>query len=195
MSQYVYHMLPKDMQGDRLVPLNTLGKTYPHLYEQYTKKYFDHPDRPKLLKRQVPKLHCLWNDVLHFLPLHPFHVYDALTKLEIKKKENLFFFKIPVERLQPNRNALYLYSKENFKGPVEDFDEQNFLLLDIAEYKEMRKIPSETVEYFRVENKKGKPFGMFHFIPHVLSFGEVDVTNVEIISWNQEEVPINVEGY
>lgn len=37
MSQYVYHMVPKDMQGDRLIPLNVLGTTYPHLYEQYTK--------------------------------------------------------------------------------------------------------------------------------------------------------------
>ncbi|MFL0507073.1 group-specific protein [Ureibacillus sp. 179-F W5.1 NHS] len=195
MSQYVYHMVPKDMQGDRLIPLNVLGTTYPHLYEQYTKKYFDHPDRPNLLKRQVPKLHCLWNDVLHFLPMHPFHVYDALTKLEIKKKENLLFFKIPVERLQPNQNALYLYSKENFKGPAEEFDEQDFLLLDIAEYKEMRKIPSETVEYYNAGKKNGKPFGMFHFIPHVLSLGEIDVTNVEIISWNQEEVSANVDGH
>lgn len=193
MSQYVYHMVPKDMQGERLIPLNALGKTYPHLYEQYTKKYFDHPDRPNLLKRQVPKLQCLWNDVLHFLPLHPFHVYDALTKLEIKKKENLLFFKIPVERLQSNRNVLYLYCKENFKGPAADFDEKDFLLLDMTEYKEMRKIPSETVEYFNAENKKGKPFGMFHFIPHVLSYGEVDVTDVEIISWNQKEVSANVE--
>ena len=25
---------------------------------------------------------------------------------------------------------------------------------------------------------------MFHFIPHILSLGEVDITNAEIINWS-----------
>jgi len=32
---------------------------------------------------------------------------------------------------------------------------------------------------------KGKPFGLFPYIPHLLSLGEIDVKDVEIITWNR----------
>lgn len=185
MQQYVYHMVPAEMKGEKLIPLNSLAKIHPHLYEKYTKKYFDHPERSKLLKKQVPKLDCLWNDVLHFLPLHPHHVYKALKSLDINAKTELPFFKIPVERLQANQNVLYRYSKETYRGPAADILEEEILLLDMEDYREMTAIPPETVEYFAAEKDKGRPFGMFHFIPHLLSLGEVDVSGVEIITWNK----------
>jgi hypothetical protein len=50
MQQYVHHMVPNEFEGDKLIPLNSLKNPYPQLYEKYTKKYFDHPERPKLLK-------------------------------------------------------------------------------------------------------------------------------------------------
>ena len=68
---YVYHMVPKNMEGKKLIALNKLKLKNRGLYEQYIQKYYDHPDRLKLLENQVPKLDCLWNDVIHLLPLHP----------------------------------------------------------------------------------------------------------------------------
>lgn len=59
MGEFVYHMVPKEMIGTKLIPLNSLKNPYPHLYKKYANKYFDHPERPKLLKKQVPKLNCL----------------------------------------------------------------------------------------------------------------------------------------
>ena len=91
MQRFVYHMVPAEMIGEKLIPLNSLGKVHPHLYEKYAEQYFDHPERSKLLKKQVPKLDCLWNDVLHFLPLHPHHVYKALKGLGINAKAELPF--------------------------------------------------------------------------------------------------------
>ncbi|MGM9951612.1 MAG: group-specific protein [Lysinibacillus sp.] len=185
MQQYVYHMVPAEMIGDKLIPLNALGKVHPHLYEKYSEKYFDHPERRKLLEKRVPKLNCLWNDVLHFLPLHPHHVYKALKSLDINAKTELPFFKIPIERLKTNKNALYRYSKETYRGPAADLLAEEILLLDTVDYQETAAIPPETVEYFAAEKDKGRPFGMFHFIPHVLSLGEVDIRGVEIITWNR----------
>ncbi|MBT2618682.1 MULTISPECIES: group-specific protein [unclassified Bacillus (in: firmicutes)] len=184
MQEYIYHMVPKEMIGDKLIPLNALGKISPHLYEKYTKKYFDHPERPKLLKKQIPKLNCLWNDVLHFIPLHPYYVYEALTSLGIKTKEEQQFLKIPIEKLTNNTNAIYLYTKEKYKGPAEEIEEDEIKLLNIETYKELKEIPSASIEYYKIENEKGNRIGLFPYIPHLLSLGEVEINDVEIVSWN-----------
>ena len=185
MQKYIYHGVPIEMIGDKLIPLNSLGKTYPHLYERYSKKYFNHPERAKLLKRQVPKLNCLWNDVLHFLPLHPNHVYEAITRLGIKTKEELQFYKIPIQNLKHNKNAIYLYSKEKYRGPAEDINEDEINIIDVEDYTEMKGMPSATIEYYTIEKEKGNPFGLYPFIPHLLSLGEVEINGVEIIKWNK----------
>ena len=178
-------MVPKELIGDNLIPLNSLKKIYPHLYDEYTKKYFNHPERPNLLKREIPQLNCLWNDVVHFVPLHPYHVYKALKSLEIKVREDQPFFKIPIENLKLNKNAIYLYSKEKYKGPTGEIDENEIKLLNIEEYKELKEIPSETKEYYKAEKENGKQFGLFPYIPHLLSHGEIDLKDVEIITWNR----------
>lgn len=135
----------KTLKGDRLIPLNSLKEFHPNLYNEYSKKYFDRPERKKLLTRQIPKLNCLWNDVLHFLPLHPYYVYEALTSLGIKTKQDQLFFKIPIEKLKNNKNAYYLYTKEKYRGPVEDIEEDEIKLLEIEDYKELKAIPRETL--------------------------------------------------
>lgn len=187
MQEFVYHMVQKDIVGNKLVALNSFKEKNPALYERYTKKYFDHPERPKLLTKQVPKLNCLWNDVIHFLPLHPNHVYKALKSLDIKILEDLRFFKIPIEKLKDNNNAMYLYSKHKYTGPAEDIDEDEIVMMNTGDYKELTEIPADTIEYYKVEQEKGNKFGMFPYIPHVLSQGEVEIEGLEIINWNQVE--------
>lgn len=185
MQEYIYHMVPKEMIGDKLIPLSTLSKISPHLFKKYTKKYFSHPERSKLLKRQIPKLNCLWNDVIHFIPLNPYYVYKALTSLGIKINEEQQFFKIPIERLINNTNAIYFYTKEKYKGPTKEIEEDEIKLLKIETYKELKELPSASVEYYQVENEKGNKLGLFAYIPHVLSLGEVQINDVEIVFWNQ----------
>lgn len=51
MQEFIYHMVPADMRGDKLISLNSLETAHPELYEKYSKKYFDHPERVKLLRR------------------------------------------------------------------------------------------------------------------------------------------------
>ena len=178
-------MVPKELMGDNLIPLNSLKKFYPHLYSEYTKKYLNHPERPNLLKREIPQLNCLWNDVVHFLPLHPSHVYKALKSLEIKIREEQPFFKIPIENLKLNKNALYLYAKEKYNGPAGEIDEDQIKLLHIEDYTALKEIPSDTIEYYKVEKEKGNQFGLFPYIPHLLSRGGVYIKDVEIITWNR----------
>lgn len=184
MQEFIYHMVPADMRGDKLISLNSLETAHPELYEKYSKKYFDHPERLKLLRRQIPKLNCLWNDVIHFSPLHPYHVYNALTELGIQIKEELKFYRVPIQNLKNNKNAIYMYSKETYRGPNNDIDEDDINFININDYKEMKEIPSVTVEYYKDEKEKGNKFGLFAFIPHLLTYGEVDIKDAEIITWN-----------
>lgn len=181
---YVYHMVPKKMMGDRLIPLNQLREKNEELYEEYKEKYFNHPDRPKLLERTVPKLDCLWNDVLHFLPLHPYHIYQGLQSLGIPVKSDALFFQIPVERLQENTNAIYHYPKGSYGGPAAPIQLENIEVIDVRKYEILDKLPEDALAYYKEENEQGRGFGMFAYIPHLLSHGEVDVSKVNVINWS-----------
>lgn len=76
------------MTGEALISLNEIKLMHPELYKTYSKKYFDHPERESLLLKSIPKLNCLWNDVIFLLPLHPYYVYEALHShgVSIKKE-------------------------------------------------------------------------------------------------------------
>lgn len=175
-------MVPKNMVGNNLVPLNKIENE--ELYNNYAKKYNDHPERIKLLERKVPKLDCLWNDVVHLLPLNPNHVYEALKVVGVKVPADLKFYKIPIDNLMENKNAIYFYRKENYIGPTAPMKSLDVQLFDTKDYQELTEIPRDTVVYYEEENEKGNKFGMFPFIPHILSYGEVAISNAEIINWS-----------
>jgi len=179
-------MVPKRMIGAKLIPLNKLKTKQEKLYNEYAKKYYDHPERVKLLERRIPKLNCLCNDVNHFLPLHPSHVYNALKEIGINVKDDIKFYKIPVLNLEYNKNAIYLYNKDNYNGPAAEMQSEEIHLIDIKEYEELPSIPPDTINYYKEEHRKGNRFGMFPFIPHILSLGEVKVSNAEIIGWGND---------
>lgn len=126
------------------------------------------------------------NDVVHFLPLNPNFVYEALTTVGIKVVTDLRFYKIPIENLVDNKNVMYLYRKENYKGPAAPMNSQDVKLLDMKDYQELTEIPVDTVGYYEEESVKGNKFGMFPFVPHVLSYGEVPIANAEIINWSKK---------
>jgi hypothetical protein len=183
---FVYHMVPKNMMGDTLLSLNELKEKDVELYGRYAEKYSDQPERVKLLERKIPKLNCLWNDVIHFLPLHPFHVYHALKNVGVKVSDDLKFYKIPINNLGDNKNVIYLYRKENYKGPMVEMNYDDVQLLDVEKYEELTVIPADTLIYYEEESKKGNRFGMFPFIPHILSLGAVKISGTEIINWNEK---------
>lgn len=181
---YVYHMVPKKMIGNRLISLNRLKDAHEELYQEYRQKYFNHPDRPKLLEKTIPKLDCLWNDVLFFLPLHPSHVYEGLKSLGIQVKQDVYFYQIPITQLQDNVNAYYMYSKENYKGPAAPIQDEEIEFVEPQTYRLLESLPEDTLAYFKKEHENGRAFGMFSYIPHLLSLGGVDISKAEVINWS-----------
>lgn len=181
---YVYHMIPKKMTGEVLISLNEIKLIHPELYKTYSKKYSDHPKRSILLLKSIPKLNCLWNDVIFLLPLHPYYVYEALHSLGVNIKRDLMFYEIPTERLMKNKNAVYFYNKENYIGPASDIPDEEIQIIDIISYPECSVLPLDTLAYFTEEHKKGVNFGMFAHIPHILSLGNINIKGVNMINWS-----------
>ena len=182
---FVYHMVPKNMSGNYLMPLNRLKDLDENLYAQYNSKYDDHPERAFLLERKIPVLDCLWNDAVHFSTLHPHLIYKELKKLDLNLKNDLKFYRIPIDDLESNDNVLYHYNKKYYDGPESPIAIENIELLNIDDYVELNKIPEDTLKYFQEESKNDNRMGMFHFVPHVLSKGKVPVEGAEVIKWNE----------
>lgn len=140
----------------------------------------------KLLKRIVPRLDCLWNDVIFFLLIHPYHVYRSLKTIGVNVKTNLLFYKIPINNLLNNKIAVYRYQKENDKGTAAEIDGKDVELIDLKKFSELTHIPEDTQTYFEKEHKRGNKFGIFVYIPHILCLGEVSIEDAEVISWSEE---------
>jgi len=171
------------MSGEKLMPLNSLKDQ--ELISLYKNKYYDHPERNKLLDKSIPKLNCLWNDVVHFLPVQPYYVYKTLNDVGVNVSSKLQFYKVPITTLEHNQNVIYLYEKETYKGPASHIEKDQIHFINATNYKELTTLPTATIEYFEEQHKKGeKRFGMFHYIPHILSLGEVDISNAEVVTWS-----------
>lgn len=169
---YVYHMVPGDMKGTILYPLNQLKNNYPELYEQYTKKY---EGRTKLLDRRIERLDCLWNDVIHFSALNPKFIFEEIRKLGRDFKYS--YFEIPAELLEPEKTVVYVYSPREKGTPPPESDYIAYEANDIEKY---AYLPEATIKYYKETIEAGgNPMG-FHLIPHILYKGMIDTSGLEI---------------
>ncbi|TFE02344.1 group-specific protein [Jeotgalibacillus salarius] len=183
--QYIYHMVPKSMYGETLIPLNKMQDHNKTLYTLHSRKYFDHPDRAKLLGRRIPHLNCLWNDVVFFLPMHPNYLYEALKKAGMDIPDNIRFFRIPITALSKNQSVIYTYNAKDYQGPTAEIRPEEVEFLKLDHYQELTELPEDTLNYFKEQDSKERRFGLFHFVPHVMSHGMVDVSKAEVIEWSE----------
>src|SRR5665213_119696 len=103
---YLYHMVPDDMQGNVLHPLNTLKHTHPDLYVTKAEKY---TDREYVMEQFIPTLEAAWNDVLHFTAVNPVELKKALTEADMEPRE-MKFYQIDPTLLDPKQTTIYLYN-------------------------------------------------------------------------------------
>ncbi|UCZ53815.1 group-specific protein [Bacillus shivajii] len=182
---YLYHIVPREMKGKDLLPLNKLKETEIDLYEKYTEKYMDHPRRKKLLKRKIPKMNCYWNDVIHMLPIDPRKVYYALREAGMRERE-LSFYQIPLSLFaDDNEFAFYHYRPEAYQGPGEDLLDSEITLIKRAELQMLENLRPETKGYYKESIRENRPFGLFHYVPHVFYKGTINISDVKVVKWNE----------
>lgn len=73
----LYHMVPKNMSGTVLYPLNQFRERMPEVYAAHVAKY---AGREAVMAQRIPNLDCLWNDALHFTAVDPVVIREALRE-------------------------------------------------------------------------------------------------------------------
>lgn len=174
-QNYLYHMVPVDMQGNVLYPLNSLKETNPELYLSKAKKY---EGRKHIMEQKIPTLDCAWNDVLHFTAINPTKLKQALVEAGMDPKE-LQFYQIDPSQLDPNQTTIYLYQEKKNKDKM---NPKNFVEYDPAKLAEHSKLSQRTKDYYKEKFSKGERPLLFVGVPHVLYKGSIDISNSPIIT-------------
>jgi hypothetical protein len=181
--QFLYHMRQPDMQGTVLYPLNALKAIYPEIYARQIAKYQDHPDRVGLPSKVIPKLNCLWNDVIQCSPVHPHLFYLALQKRGLRVNSATEFFQIPVSAVGANPLAVFEDSPDD--DLTAPFPDQAVTLLTKETYREISAVPEATLRWYdRLAQQGNQVFGHFVGVPHILIQGPVDVSAARVIRWS-----------
>lgn len=168
-------MVPKDMRGKVLYPLNQLKTVYPDLYKSYVGKY---SGREKLIDRVIPTLNCLWNDVLHFSAVPPEVVREALREAGAESKSS--FFQIDSTTLDWNRMVVYLYSKNRIHGDL-SVDSDEWEAFDTKNIDCYNNLNQDTKEYYREKVLLGERPLLFHRVPHILFRGSMNVEHLSVV--------------
>jgi hypothetical protein len=169
---YLYHKVPDNLVGHTLYPLNRLKGIHPEAYAAEVKKY---EWRKHIMDRTIPILNCLWNDALHFSPVHPKEIKDALGKLGFDGFK-FSFFELDAGTIDPRKAVIYKYTKQTRELQEDDFEPYDPDRLNLYD-----RLPAATSDYFRRRISKGfKPL-FFYGIPHILAMDNIDVSRTPII--------------
>lgn len=171
---FLYHQVPKNMEGEILYPLNELRAAEPELYAEHAKKYVG---REKVMEQTIPLLNCLWNDVLHLTAVHPQTLKNALIEAGGDTEMHITCYQIDPFALNTENTIVYLYSSPFGEQSTDDY--VPFIPDDIEKYSTISK---ETKQYYREEYAKGNKPLKFHMVPHVLYRGSITITGNFIIT-------------
>lgn len=165
-SNYLYHMVPAIIYGEKLSPLNMLKERYPESYDELAKKY---AGREQLLEKKIEPLHCLWNDVLFFSPVHPKEIISALQDGGFSPHRQQWYEVDPF-LLKPSQTIIFTFTPT----------EEGYHPYKPSQIEQYASLPDITKEYFRsCFTKKDRPF-LFNYVPHILFKGELDISSLKV---------------
>ena len=173
----IYHLVPKEMVGTRLIPLNRMKQSNLGLYLKEASKY---RGREKLLERHIPKINCLWNDVLHFSSISPDIIFSRFESLGFGKYEGLRWFEVPLSHLEGLASVIYRAPQK--PRPNFALDDDDIEFLNIGTYQEPKGLSDQAEAYFLHCQKEGKTPLPFQFTSHILVYGEFETKGLKIVS-------------
>ncbi len=186
--EYIYHGVPNNFEGKILYPLFSLRENFPSLFDAEIKKYDDHPKRKELPFKRISKLNCPRGEVLHFSPIHPTLIFQALKTVFPDGNRSVKFFKIPIIRAQGLSIALFDMNREGYEFGIEDPDHV-FDLVSVESYREIKVVPQEAYTFFnewKERGERGAP--AWGKIPHIFIRGPINVTECDIIDWRDPAI-------
>ncbi|MEK7460312.1 MAG: hypothetical protein AAB628_02040 [Patescibacteria group bacterium] len=171
---YLYHMVPEDMQGTTLHPLNSMKGTHPELYLSKAAKY---TGRERVMENFIPTLECAWNDVLHFSAVNPEEIKKSLIEAGMSPRQ-LKFYQIDPSLLDPEKTTIYLYQE---KMSEDKMNKENFSEYNSEKLAEHSILPQVTKDYYKEKFGKSERPLMFVGVPHILHKGSVDISDFPVI--------------
>lgn len=193
----VWHGVPQDMVGERLLPLGQLRAVDAAIYEVQRAKY---AGREQVLDYQLPLLGCGFLDTIHCSPVHPHWIYqarrDAGFDVPARSKTGWgigFAFEIPLDRILVNPTLWYEWRTPWVNGyPDEDVPmappSEEFELFDPLRYSPLADVPDLHRSYLtRMSQRNRRPLTFVH-IPHVLVAGPIDVRGCRVVRWEDHPV-------
>ncbi|HEY1037021.1 MAG TPA: hypothetical protein VGE62_00400 [Candidatus Paceibacterota bacterium] len=175
MTYYLYHWVPKDMEGDTLYPLNALKEMHPELYDKKAEKY---SWRKQVMERKVWPLDCLWNDVLHFTAVHPADVKKAMEEAGDTERYETRCYQIDPKLLDPAKTTVLLYTHE----PEKQYGPSDYATFDPDGLEPYTVIPEVTKEYYRKCFAEGKNPLVYPWVPHIFYKGSLGVKDLPIVT-------------
>jgi len=175
-TRYVYHHVPVNLTGSVLYPLNQLKQVYPEVGVVHLKKY---QGREALLSQRIPRLNCLWNDVLHFSPVHPAKIKAAREEAgHTFGSRRWRYFEVDGAFFSPDNAVIWEYRER--QGPHFPIDESECLPYDprlLVKYTEV----GEWTRRYYAGIKPGARVLPYIGVAHVLYKGHFNVEGVKII--------------
>jgi hypothetical protein len=172
---YIYHRVPPDLTGEILYPLNQLKAIYPDLH---TKKIAKYIGREEVINQHIPTLDCLWNDVLHFTPIHPQEVKDTLIEAGRTESLSLRYYQVDPHLFNPEKTTIFLYDHTTTRYELLPINFRSFDPDNLEQYAHYTQI---TKDYFKEMYAKGAKPLLFHRVPHILYHGTLEVKDLPII--------------
>ena len=169
----LYHRVPEEVRGKRLVPLSRLGEQHPDLYARATRKYEGREHVPLL---PVPVLGCRWMDVLHLTPVHPAQLREALEPLGLEYPRR--FYEVDPGQLDRTRTAIFAQALDDLS---DRFAPEHWHEFDTDLVRRHSELPQLTKEYYRAQVEAGRRPLLFPGVAHVLYRGSLDVDRLAVV--------------
>jgi hypothetical protein len=158
---YLYHCVPKMMEGTRLYPLSRLEQESPAHYREALAKYTKREHLPDMA---VPLLNCKRRDTIFLTAIEPGILRQALAKAgHVHTRQ---YYEIELTQLDFSATAVMVY-RVGDRHCYKPFAEG-----DAAQY---ARIPTCTEEYYDKCRIEGYAPFLHHGIPQILYRGSIDI--------------------
>lgn len=176
-QHHVFHLVPQQLQGNTLYPLNRLQEIAPDIARQIAKKY---AGRESVRERYIPPLDCLWNDVLMFCPVHPSQIMQTFREegFDLKARR---WFKIPLSRLELQNAAVYFSRNQAFGD--HSIDGNDFVSLAQSNFDSLTRLPEALRKHIQIARSENRSPFMFVGVPHILYKGALQIEGIEIVAY------------
>jgi hypothetical protein len=170
-KQYLYHKVPKEMDGETLYPLSVLKEKNPELYAAMIEKY---KGREEVMQKPVVSLEpATWTDVIHLSAVHPEELKKALLEagMESEKLEGMEFYQIDPDLLEKEQTTVFLQTP----------DSEEFTEYDSTNLVTHSSIPEYTKKYYKNKLQGGETPLFFLGVPHILHKGTIKTSDFPVI--------------